>query len=81
MHIIYMHIYSYIHTCILHTCPSIIHQVKLTDALISGVNFAQAKDAELGWVDGQIYMNDEVDGIPILDILSQPQVRSWSVMS
>ena len=66
------------------TYPSIclsIHQVKLTDALISGVNFAQAKDAELGWVDGQIYMNDGVDGIPILDILSQPQVRSWSVMS
>lgn len=56
------------------TTESCIYQVKLTDALISGVNFAQAKDAELGWVDGQIYMNDEVDGIPILDILSQPQV-------
>ena len=52
-------------------------QLKLTDGLLSGVEFSKAKDAELGWVDGIIHMNkDENTGevFPVLDTLPQTQV-------
>ena len=46
---------------------------------MSGVKFAEAKDAKLAWVDGHIklrnYDNAEVDDIPVLDVL--PQVEVW----
>lgn len=32
-------------------------QVKLKDSLMSSVNFSQAKDAELAWVDGEIHFS------------------------
>ena len=60
-------------------------QVKLTDALMSGVHFSQAKEAELAWVDGQIHITKtpteenkeehERDAVPLLDTLPQSQVR------
>ena len=60
-------------------------QVKLTDALMSGVHFSQAKEAELAWVDGQIHIaktptegneeEHERDAVPLLDTLPQSQVR------
>ncbi|EDO46395.1 predicted protein [Nematostella vectensis] len=33
-----------------------IYQVKLRDALVSSLQFAQARDAELAWIDGQLDM-------------------------
>lgn len=60
-------------------------QVKLTDALMSGVHFSQAKEAELAWVDGQIHLpkapvegdkeEHERDVVPLLDTLPQNQVQ------
>ena len=62
-------------------------QVKLTDALMSGVHFSQAKEAELAWVDGQIHLaktaktptegdkeEHERDAVPLLGTLPQSQV-------
>ena len=46
------HTHSLTHTHT-HTHP---HQVKLTDSLISAVEFSQARDSELAWVDGNIHL-------------------------
>lgn len=53
--------------------------MKLTDSLMSGVKFAEAKDARLAWVDGHIKMrnfdNLGVENVPVLDVLAPSEVR------
>ncbi|XP_022244623.1 cleavage and polyadenylation specificity factor subunit 2-like isoform X2 [Limulus polyphemus] len=41
------------------TTESHIYQVKLKDSLVSSLNFARAKEAELAWVDGEIVMVED----------------------
>lgn len=40
------------------TTESHIYQVKLKDSLVSSIEFARAKDAELAWIDGEIMMQE-----------------------
>eukprot|EP00731_Ephydatia_muelleri_P028304 Em0019g1177a len=42
--------------CVDASTQSLLYQVKLKDSLMSSVTFAQAKDAHLAWVDGQIHL-------------------------
>ncbi|XP_077995100.1 cleavage and polyadenylation specificity factor subunit 2-like [Glandiceps talaboti] len=42
------------------TMESHIFQVKLTDALVSSLEFSKAKDAELAWIDGQLELTANV---------------------
>ena len=46
---------------------------------MSGVKFAEAKDAKLAWIDGRVKLrnhdNTGVDNVPVLDVLPQTEVR------
>jgi cleavage and polyadenylation specificity factor subunit 2 len=58
------------------TTESGIYQVKLTDSLMSGTVFAQSKDTELAWIDGQIQTNPhQNDGVSVLNVLPPSQVK------
>lgn len=48
---------------------------------MSGTVFAQAKEADLAWVDGQIQMNTSdggqgLENVPVLTVLPQSQVSN-----
>ncbi|KAK9729155.1 Zn-dependent metallo-hydrolase RNA specificity domain [Popillia japonica] len=49
------------------TSETHIYQVRLTDALVSQLDFQKGKDAELAWIDAQIVIRDsQVDAKPVL---------------
>ena len=57
--------------------------MKLTDSLMNTVAFAQAKDAELAWVDGVIHTaaaGDDTGGggdmLPVLDVFPQTEASA-----
>ena len=43
-----------------------VHKVRLTDALVSQLNFQKGKDAELAWIDAKIVLREnQVDAKPM----------------
>ena len=72
--------------------PSLSHQVKLTDSLMSAVEFSKARDSELAWVDGTIHFSsvapsgfqdqddagETVQKTPVLNALPHHQVNTRS---
>ncbi|XP_071961785.1 cleavage and polyadenylation specificity factor subunit 2-like [Antedon mediterranea] len=64
------------------TMESHIYQVRLTDAMVSSLEFAKTPDAELAWIDGQLdakaIMNADVvptlESLSALDIVDHEQV-------
>jgi len=57
-----------------------VHQVKLTDALLSALEFKKIKDAEVAWLDSRIAQKEVEDLVHADDVVMSGELNLFVLM-
>ena len=60
------------------TTETHIYQVRLTEALISQLEFQKGKDAEIAWIDGQIHIRNKMMDATAMELDDQVEITDDS---